>query len=148
MVLPPTISKSCARTVGRSVSLLRRVVLSSSTSLLTTSPFAFDLLACTRQILVERWEWFRSLRLGRNVSGKTDTHPSFPNTPRGRLMSRNQLHLPEPYPIAMALVQYFYTLSLRTPLQRQPLVISTLLQVASIYGEKVSIRFVFELRRC
>ncbi|KAL7411850.1 hypothetical protein BDY24DRAFT_442880 [Mrakia frigida] len=90
-------------------------------------------IACTRQILVERWEWFRSLRLGRNGSGKVDTHPSFPNTPRGRLMSRNQLHLPEPYPIAMALIQYFYTLSLRTPLQRQPLVISTLLQVARVY---------------
>jgi len=120
------------RTIGPSTSTRLSVFFDL---VLTTSNFDSDSLACNRQVLVDRWEWFRSLRLGRNVSGRGDTHPSFPNTPRGRLMSRNQLHLPEPYPIAMALVQYLHCLSLRTPLQRQPLVVSTLLQVARVYGE-------------
>jgi leucine-zipper-like transcriptional regulator 1 len=50
-----------------------------------------------------------------------------------RLTPRS-LALSEPYPITLALVQYFYTLGLITPLQHAPAVLSQLLILANTYG--------------
>ena len=35
----------------------------------------------------------------------------------------------------LALVQYFYTLELRTALQNRPLVVTALLEIAQVYGQ-------------
>jgi hypothetical protein len=52
--------------------------------------------------------------------------------PDPRLTPRS-LHLSEPYPIAMALLQYFYSTALLTPLQHAPAVLSQLLILATTY---------------
>ena len=43
-------------------------------------------------------------------------------------------HLSEPFPIALALLQYFYSLALITPLQHAPAVLSQLLVLSSTYS--------------
>jgi len=43
------------------------------------------------------------------------------------------LDLPEPFPVCVAFVQYFYTLSLSTPLQNRAPVLSALLFLAKQY---------------
>jgi hypothetical protein len=91
----------------------------------------------SREILLDRWPWFRSLRVGQ----RSDYPPcpdSLPQHRRGKLLDRDTLLLPEPYPVVLALVQYFGTLALETPLQNQPLVLSALLEVAKVYGTSCS----------
>ena len=43
-------------------------------------------------------------------------------------------HLSEPYPVTLALLQYFYSLALITPLQHTPVVLSQLLILATTYS--------------
>ncbi|QRW00734.1 Rab9 effector protein with kelch motifs [Ceratobasidium sp. AG-Ba] len=52
-----------------------------------------------------------------------------------RLTSR-ELLLSEPYAVTLALLQYFYTLTLTTPLQHAPPVLSALLLIACTYTEE------------
>ncbi|TDL18131.1 galactose oxidase [Rickenella mellea] len=106
----------------------------------------------SRKVLEGRWGWFRRERerflaearraiegIGSESGGAggvetplvepadLDTKPPDPRlTPRSLLLS-------EPYPITLALMQYFYTLSLLTPLQHAPAVLSQLLLLSATY---------------
>ncbi|KIK57179.1 hypothetical protein GYMLUDRAFT_173135 [Collybiopsis luxurians FD-317 M1] len=106
-------------------------------------------IACSRQLLEERWPWFKAQRK-QLLSKAISTGESLPTSPMHvklpdmpgvapegerpdpRLTPR-ALHLSEPYPITLALLQYFYTLSLTTPLQLAPAVLSQLLILATNY---------------
>ncbi|KAG8761812.1 hypothetical protein FRC12_009316 [Ceratobasidium sp. 428] len=54
-----------------------------------------------------------------------------------RLSSR-ELRLSEPYAVTLALLEYFYTLTLTTPLQHAPPVLSALLLIACTYAEELT----------
>ncbi|KAG6903254.1 hypothetical protein C0995_000149 [Termitomyces sp. Mi166 len=113
-------------------------------------------LSCSRKILEERWPWFLEQRKLFNAKvnqalaampggGDSPAHLPMPEIsgnasseePRvdPRLTSR-ALELSEPYPIVLALLQYFYTTALITPLQHAPAVLSQLLMLATHYGLK------------
>ncbi|PFH53891.1 hypothetical protein AMATHDRAFT_136348 [Amanita thiersii Skay4041] len=49
-------------------------------------------------------------------------------------ISPRAFHLSEPYPISLALLQYFYTQALITPLQHAPAVLSQLLVLSTVYS--------------
>ncbi|CCM05802.1 uncharacterized protein FIBRA_08036 [Fibroporia radiculosa] len=99
-------------------------------------------IKCSRKLLEERWPWFKEqhrlfaqsvlayLRVGPpDLFGVDDQRRQRPDprlTPRSFCLS-------EPYPVALALVQYFYSTALITPLQRAPAVLSQLLLLSSIY---------------
>lgn len=103
---------------------------------------------CSRKLLEDRWPWFKEQRRlflqaatrALDTLPLSATHvalPDVPNTtqePRAdpRLTPR-LLDLSEPYPITLALVQYFYSLALVTPLQHAPAVLSALLVLATNY---------------
>lgn len=118
-------------------------------------------IKCSRRLLEERWSWFREQRnlfgqrvdgvLGKETNGissnkhlngsnqsllskssksNLDTNP--PPTPDPRLTPRT-LHLSESYPVTLALIQYFYTLALLTPLQHAPAVLTQLLIIGTAY---------------
>lgn len=106
-------------------------------------------ISASRRLLEERWPWFKAQRkelmekaLSASESLPTSTlHVQLPELPGvapdgerpdPRLTPR-ALHLSEPYPITLALMQYFYTLSLTTPLQLAPAVLSQLLVLATNY---------------
>ncbi|KIY68308.1 galactose oxidase [Cylindrobasidium torrendii FP15055 ss-10] len=97
----------------------------------------------SRKLLDERWPWFREQR--RNLLGSaaqavgnlptSPMHAEVPSSHQGsdpRLTPRS-LHLSEPYPIVLALAQYFYAQALITPLQQAPAVLSQLLILATNY---------------
>jgi leucine-zipper-like transcriptional regulator 1 len=103
---------------------------------------------CSSKLLEDRWPWFKEQRrLFFQAATKaldtlplSATHvalPDVPNTtqelrPDPRLTPR-LLCLSEPYPITLALLQYFYSLALTTPLQHAPAVLSALLVLATNY---------------
>jgi hypothetical protein len=105
---------------------------------------------CSRKTLEERWPWFKDQRnkfLARArqaieilPSSSMDVGlPDLPGTPGSsearpdpRLTPR-AFNLSEPYPITLALLQYFYSLALITPLQHAPAVLSQLLILSSTY---------------
>jgi len=106
---------------------------------------------CSRKVLEERWPWFKDqlrrfhlkadLILQSLPASPTNVPlPSLPGVsirdgmrPDPRLTPRS-FHLSESYPITLALLQYFYSLSLITPLQHAPPVLSQLLVLSSTYG--------------
>ena len=109
-------------------------------------------IAVSRKILEERWPWFkqqrnlflqnaaRAVNTLQPVAGAVADVPlpevaSPSKEPRAdpRLSSR-LLNLSESYPISLALVQYFYTKGLITPLQHAPAVLSQLLLLSSTYN--------------
>ena len=109
-------------------------------------------IAVSRKILEERWPWFkqqRNLFLQNAARAVNTLQPaagagtdvplpelaSLSKEPRAdpRLSSR-LLNLSESYPISLALVQYFYTKALITPLQHAPAVLSQLLLLSSTYN--------------
>ncbi|KAF5382281.1 hypothetical protein D9757_008441 [Collybiopsis confluens] len=107
------------------------------------------IIACSRRLLEERWSWFKAQRklLLEKALSTSETLPTSPmhvklpdlpgvvpgdERPDPRLTPR-ALHLSEPYPITLALLQYFYTLSLTTSLQLAPAVLSQLLILATNY---------------
>ena len=109
-------------------------------------------IAVSRKILEERWPWFkqqRSLFLqnaarvlstlkppagsGTDVPLPEVANISSEQRADPRLSSR-LLNLSESYPISLALVQYFYTKALITPLQHAPAVLSQLLLLSSTYN--------------
>ncbi|KAG6844660.1 hypothetical protein H0H87_005028 [Tephrocybe sp. NHM501043] len=108
-------------------------------------------IPCSRRILEERWPWFleqRKLFTAKVNHALTQlptspAHLPLPDVPGNassedlrvdpRLTSR-ALELAEPYPIVLALMQYFYTTALVTPLQHAPAVLSQLLLLSTNYG--------------
>ncbi|TFK52488.1 regulatory protein ral2 [Heliocybe sulcata] len=107
-------------------------------------------IECSRKLLEERWPWLKDQRrkfvagaqraldtLPQNsqhvalpdISGSSDAEGS-KSDPR---LTPRTFNLSEPYPIALAFVQYFYALALITPLQHAPAVLSQLLVLASTY---------------
>jgi leucine-zipper-like transcriptional regulator 1 len=107
-------------------------------------------LACSRVILEERWPWFKEQRKKFMQTAKEtlDTLPSssmhvglpeLTGTALGKgprldpRLTPRSFHLSEPYPITLALLQYFYTTALVTPLQHAPAVLSQLLVLATNY---------------
>ncbi|KAH9480536.1 Protein ral2 [Psilocybe cubensis] len=107
-------------------------------------------IPCSRRILEDRWPWFKEQRK-QFLRKATTTLESLPTSsmhlplpevagdgvldePRvdPRLTPR-AFHLSEPYAVTMALLQYFYSLALITPLQHTPAVLSQLLILATNY---------------
>jgi hypothetical protein len=107
-------------------------------------------IPCTRRLLEERWDWFsreRKLFLEK-VLQSMETLPTSPmdiplpelpgdsTTQRSRVDPRltpRALYLSEPYPIALAFLQYVYSLALITSLQHTPGVLGQLLIIATNY---------------
>jgi hypothetical protein len=107
-------------------------------------------IPCSRKILEDRWPWFKEQRLGLlktaakslNNLPHSPMHVGLPDVPGSmsfeeprldpRLTPR-QMVVSEPYPIALALVQYLYSLSLITPLQHAPTVLNQLLILSINY---------------
>ncbi|OCF43659.1 regulatory protein ral2 [Kwoniella heveanensis CBS 569] len=96
---------------------------------------------CSRQILSERWPWFaeQEQSLSDKAAGVLAAAPAVDinDTLLGSFtparLAPTNLTLPEPFPVCVALVQYFYTLSLATPLQNRAPVLSALLFLAKQY---------------
>jgi hypothetical protein len=107
-------------------------------------------IRCSRKLLENRWPWFKEQRTLFVQKAKraletlptSSTHVPLPSLPGvvpaeenrhdPRLTPRS-FHLSEPYPITLALLQYFYSLALITPLQQAPAVLSQLLVLSSTY---------------
>jgi hypothetical protein len=107
-------------------------------------------LACSRAILEDRWPWFKEQRTKFMQTAKetvetlpsSSMHVGLPELTGAapdkgsrldpRLTPRS-FHVSEPYPIVLALLQYFYTTALVTPLQHAPAVLSQLLVLATNY---------------
>ena len=98
-------------------------------------------IKCSRQILSERWPWFaeQEAKLAETVAGafKNASTLDIADTLLGSFtparLTPTQLNIPEPFPVCVSLVQYFYTLSLSTPLQNRAPVLSALLFLAKQY---------------
>ncbi|XP_006462659.1 hypothetical protein AGABI2DRAFT_72468 [Agaricus bisporus var. bisporus H97] len=107
-------------------------------------------IPCSRKLLEERWPWFelqRTQMLQRAQAAlsrlpASAMHAELPTIPGTasvgdtqldpRLTPR-QLFLSEPWPVTMALLQYFYSMALITPLQHSPAVLSQLLILGATY---------------
>lgn len=107
-------------------------------------------IKCSRKMLEERWPWFKDQRQKFLLTAleTAETLPTSPmhialpelpgvvdpavSRPDPRLTPRS-FQLSEPYPITLALLQYFYSLALITPLQQAPAVLSQLLVLSSTY---------------
>lgn len=104
----------------------------------------------SRKLLEDRWPWFKeqrrlfiqaATRALEAIPSTTMSSPP-PDLPAGpdqeqrpdpRLTPR-AFQLSEPYPISLSLMQYFYSMSLITPLQHAPAVLSQLLLLSSTYN--------------
>lgn len=119
-------------------------------------------IRCSRKVLEARWPWFKEQRrllvlaATKAVesipasesdvpmpppSNANDEDPSIHSEDDNNLLDRidprltpRSLLLSEPYPITLALLQYFYTLSLLTQLQHAPAVLSQLLLLSVTYN--------------
>ncbi|KAJ7677496.1 hypothetical protein B0H17DRAFT_944861 [Mycena rosella] len=106
-------------------------------------------ISCSRKLLEDRWPWFKEQRIKLLQTAMTamESMPSSPmhiplpelpgnvpddQRPDPRLTPR-AFNLSEPYPITLALMQYFYSMALLTPLQTAPAVLSQLLVLATNY---------------
>lgn len=104
-------------------------------------------IQCSRKILEERWEWFKQQRtlFLNKASQVTQGLPGSPmHSPLPDIQGISQpgsdprlapraFYLSEPYPIALAFLQYIYSMSLITPLQHTPGVLGQLLILATVY---------------
>nr|ODN90063.1 regulatory protein ral2 [Cryptococcus depauperatus CBS 7841] len=96
---------------------------------------------CSKRILSERWPWFaeQEQELRGKAQGIIADAPSVDinDTLMGSFsparLTPGTLTMSEPFPVCVALVQYFYTLSLATPLQNRAPVLSALLFMAKQY---------------
>ena len=96
---------------------------------------------CSRQMLAERWPWFAAEQqaLSDRLTNVVGEAPSLDiaDTLLGSFtparLAPTHLNMPEPFPVCVALVQYFYTLSLSTALQNRAPVLSALLFLAKQY---------------
>ncbi|PPQ66252.1 hypothetical protein CVT24_007270 [Panaeolus cyanescens] len=107
-------------------------------------------IPCSRKILEDRWPWFKEQRKLFLKKAKTTLEslptssmhtilpeiPGKPATEEPRVDPRltpRAFRLSEPYAVTLALLQYFYSLALVTPLQHTPAVLSQLLILATNY---------------
>ncbi|KAJ7784411.1 hypothetical protein B0H16DRAFT_1356442 [Mycena metata] len=105
-------------------------------------------IGCSRRLLEERWPWFKEqrLKLLQNAISAMDALPRSADIPLPELpgnvpderrpdprLTPRAFNLSEPYPITLALLQYFYSMALLTPLQTAPAVLSQLLVLATNY---------------
>ncbi|ODO10405.1 hypothetical protein I350_01000 [Cryptococcus amylolentus CBS 6273] len=105
---------------------------------------------CSRKVLSERWPWFNEQEkaLGRETQNVITEAPAVDinDTLLGSFtparLSPSTLTLSEPFPVCVALVQYFYTLSLSTPLQNRAPILSALLFIGKQYGLERLVRLV------
>jgi hypothetical protein len=97
---------------------------------------------CSRKILSDRWSWFaeQEVDLAKKLAGIPLDSPApldINDTLLGDFtpaqLTATHLCIQEPFPVCVALVQYFYTLSLSTPLQNRAPVLSALLFLARQY---------------
>jgi hypothetical protein len=99
-------------------------------------------IRCSRRLLVERWAWFaeEERKLSALAQGIVSEAPGIDinDTLLGSFhpaeLTPTSLTISEPFPVCVALVQYFYTLSLSTPLQFRAPVLSSLLFLAKQYN--------------
>ncbi|WVQ70526.1 hypothetical protein IAR50_000045 [Cryptococcus sp. DSM 104548] len=107
-------------------------------------------IKCARTVLSERWPWFREQE--RALADETqqvitdapavDIHDTLLGSFTPARLTPSTLTLPEPFPICVALVQYFYTLSLSTPLQNRAPILTGLLFLGKQYGLERLVRLV------
>ena len=105
-------------------------------------------IPCSRKMLEDRWSWFRAQRQLYTAAASSavdqDAGSAPPlRPPKGSADPSSQrpdprltpraLHLAEPYPIAVAFLQYLYAQALLTPLQHAPAVLSALMLLSSTY---------------
>ena len=97
-------------------------------------------IKCSRKLLSDRWTWFaqqeRELQMkiaGITADGPVDINDTLLGACNPAKLNPTYLDLPEPFPVCVAFVQYFYTLSLSTPLQNRAPVLSALLFLAKQY---------------
>lgn len=96
---------------------------------------------CSRKILSERWPWFADQE--REFENKAhglisdaavvDINDTLLGSFTPARLAPHNLTLSEPFPVCVALIQYFYTLSLTTPLQNRAPVLSALLFMSKQY---------------
>ena len=96
---------------------------------------------CSRRLLAERWPWFAEQERRLNQAGE-ETKEDAPalditDTLLGgfgkAILSPTHLTIKDAFPVCVALVQYFYTLNLSTPLQNRAPVVTELLFLAKQY---------------
>ncbi|KAI6147103.1 hypothetical protein BKA82DRAFT_1004565 [Pisolithus tinctorius] len=107
-------------------------------------------IKCSRRVLEDRWPWFKDQRIKflERAKRAVETLPSSsmdvglpdlpgaPHSPEARpdpRLTPRAFNLSEQYPVTLALLQYFYSLALITPLQHAPAVLSQLLILSSTY---------------
>ncbi|KAI6099561.1 hypothetical protein EDD16DRAFT_1497421 [Pisolithus croceorrhizus] len=107
-------------------------------------------IKCSRKVLEDRWPWFKDQRAkfldrakqaietlpASSMDVGLPDLPGAPHSPEARpdpRLTPRAFNLSEPYPITLALLQYFYSLALITPLQHAPAVLSQLLILSSTY---------------
>ena len=107
-------------------------------------------IPCSRRLLEERWEWFsveRKLFLEKATQATEALPTSLMHIPLPEPLSDDTtqrplvdprltpraFYLSEPYPIALAFLQYIYSLALITSLQHTPGVLGQLLILATNY---------------
>ena len=98
-------------------------------------------LSCSRKILEDRWPWFKE-ELQAHIARKqlelqddeelTNGHEGSPSNDRATVTPYHLL-LPESSTVGMAILQYFYTLNLITPLQHNIQVLVSMLLFAREY---------------
>ncbi|KAF4617195.1 hypothetical protein D9613_006030 [Agrocybe pediades] len=106
-------------------------------------------ISCSRRMLEERWPWFQEQRRQflKKAENKLTALPSSTlHIPLPEVAGEEELvrvdprltprgfHLSAPYDLTLALLQYFYSLALITPLQHTPSVLIQLLILSSNYG--------------
>lgn len=111
-------------------------------------------IGCSRKILESRWPWFKDQRklfvdsASRALESippangdvplvpdpTTEARPGGEELRLDPRLSPRSLVLSEPYPITLALLQYFYSLALLTPLQHAPAVLSQLMLLSATYN--------------
>jgi leucine-zipper-like transcriptional regulator 1 len=100
-------------------------------------------IRCSRKLIEGRWPWFHEQmeKLLERVKHamealpgrKPQDHSTAEDRHLGYRMSSRYLDMGMPYVTTLALLQYFYTLALLTPLQQNPAVLSELLTLSTTY---------------
>ncbi|KAJ7708302.1 hypothetical protein B0H17DRAFT_917185 [Mycena rosella] len=86
---------------------------------------------CRRKTIMERWPWFHEQQM-RLMRMGDDPSTSIKHGKRTEItVTRTSCSLSQSYPVTMALLQYFYSMVLGTPLQRAPAVLSNLLLIST-----------------
>ncbi|KAH8825301.1 galactose oxidase [Flagelloscypha sp. PMI_526] len=82
-------------------------------------------ISCSRKVLEERWPWLKERIQAVRRAG---------NNAKDRRLTPQAFRLCEPFPTTLALLQYFYSQALITPLQHSPSIRNQLMVIATSYG--------------